>query len=389
MSAKWNMLALAGAIALWQASYYFHVNLWVPLFLTLLMLIIPRYGSYRFDRTVLQALYLGVILDILLILPAALTSSIKAASFNFTLQSVTYPILFSFLVAGNIGKRVVESFRTRPVVFASISALAYVLLVTPLGFFFNERNLAQLLMFNVAPIIILSIFLSYLYVKTDENNLSTSVFLSVYNIIVVFGLSISSTQLLYMIWQIVSIGAVMIMAEVIIQDSYMSRRVFKSRRVLYQRNEAPGIYMVVVAIAVVMLLFFLPTAMHQPTPVMADPTSSMEPEIQQGSLLLVSHAQLSQLKDGQILVFHAPWDKGVLYAHEIVSVIHENGTEYFKTAGINNPVADPALVPASAVVGVVAYHVPYLGYILIYQYLTIAVILLAVFLAMFWGSRKI
>lgn len=388
MTGKWSLMALAAVIAIWQAAYFGHVNHWVPLLLTIPVLLLPFGGSYRPDRTVLDALYLGIILDVLLILPAALTGNMKAASITLGPLSVAYPVLFSFLVAGSIGKFAVEPFRERPVIFALLSSVAYIFLLVPAGFFLNTGTIGSLLVYTVSPVIILSIFLSYLYIKTDGNNLSTSVFLSAYNIMVVFGISLVSSQLLFMIWQVVSIVGMMLLSEFIIQGSFLTRRAFRAKRHIYERNSRAGTYTVIGAVAIVVLLIGLPAATHLPEPFMADPTASMEPDIQQGSLLLVCHVQISDLKEGDVLVFHAPWDNSMVYAHEIVSIVHQNGTEYFKTAGINNPVADPALVPASDVMGIVSYHVPYLGYVLIYQYLSMAAVLLVLFVGLMVGSRR-
>jgi signal peptidase len=88
-------------------------------------------------------------------------------------------------------------------------------------------------------------------------------------------------------------------------------------------------------------------------------TGSMSPTIPAGSVVVVEPAKAATLKVGDVVTFLAAPDKPDLVTHRIVGV--NGGGSSFTTQGDANRGADLEPVPADAILGKVAFHVPYLG----------------------------
>lgn len=94
-------------------------------------------------------------------------------------------------------------------------------------------------------------------------------------------------------------------------------------------------------------------------------TGSMEPELPVGSLVYIRDVDPSDVKPGDAITFEL--ESGTLVTHEVFEVDAQEQT--FRTRGIANKddqgniSPDAAPVAWSQLVGVVAFRVPYLGYI--------------------------
>lgn len=90
----------------------------------------------------------------------------------------------------------------------------------------------------------------------------------------------------------------------------------------------------------------------------------MEPEYPAGSVLLVKHADTTDLKEGDVITFYL--DGKVEVTHRIYEVVEEEGGRLFRTKadGLEQP--DPNPVKPEDVIGVPVFTVPYLGTVITY-----------------------
>lgn len=109
-------------------------------------------------------------------------------------------------------------------------------------------------------------------------------------------------------------------------------------------------------------------------------TSSMEPEIQAGSLAIIGPA--GQLESGDIITFKVGNSN---LTHRIVSVTQQG--EYI-TKGDANQENDAGVVNASNIVGVYKFSIPYLGLILSFLMTPQGLILLLISLALLYLCFK-
>jgi len=90
-------------------------------------------------------------------------------------------------------------------------------------------------------------------------------------------------------------------------------------------------------------------------------SSSMEPRLNVGGLVITRPVEPDQIKVGDIILFHSPLG-GRLTTHRVTD-IKMTSPLHFQTKGDANEDPDPFIVPAENVVGRVCLHVPYLGYL--------------------------
>lgn len=92
---------------------------------------------------------------------------------------------------------------------------------------------------------------------------------------------------------------------------------------------------------------------------------SMEPALDNGSMLITQSAEPADLEAGDVITFRHP-ESSTTITHRIISVREENGERWFTTKGDANATADPDEVAFAQ--GRTAYRtvlaVPYLGYVL-------------------------
>ena len=91
-------------------------------------------------------------------------------------------------------------------------------------------------------------------------------------------------------------------------------------------------------------------------------SGSMEPGIPVGAIVYDKNFSESEAREGAVVTYQLP--AGTLVTHRIISVDKEEQTVV--TQGDANNIADTALVAWQQIVGVYAFHIPYLGYISIY-----------------------
>ncbi|MEK7176696.1 MAG: signal peptidase I [Patescibacteria group bacterium] len=91
-------------------------------------------------------------------------------------------------------------------------------------------------------------------------------------------------------------------------------------------------------------------------------SGSMEPTIPTGSLVFVKPK--AEYSVGDIITFGQDTKSEIPTTHRITEVQVGEGGTVFMTKGDANEEGDPQPVPASEVIGLVWFHVPYAGYII-------------------------
>lgn len=92
-------------------------------------------------------------------------------------------------------------------------------------------------------------------------------------------------------------------------------------------------------------------------------SSSMEPQLPTGSLLLTQYTKPSNLQKGDIITFLPPITKRELVTHRITKVTKSTSLSTFKTKGDNNKQEDKWILAGGAIIGKVVLVVPGIGYL--------------------------
>jgi signal peptidase len=90
-------------------------------------------------------------------------------------------------------------------------------------------------------------------------------------------------------------------------------------------------------------------------------TSSMDPALPAGSLLVSQDVDPSEVRPGMVVAFVHPDDRARVVSHRVVRVVERREGLFFRTRGDANREVDGHLVPASDVRSRVRWHVPDLG----------------------------
>ena len=113
--------------------------------------------------------------------------------------------------------------------------------------------------------------------------------------------------------------------------------------------------------------------------------SSMSPSIPVGSIAAERLPPPPGVVAGDVVTMEMP--NGAAITHRVVRVVDDRGETYLETRGDANDGSDPALVPATAVSGVVAFHVPLAGFLLAFIGSPTGVLcLVATLLALLFGA---
>jgi signal peptidase len=87
---------------------------------------------------------------------------------------------------------------------------------------------------------------------------------------------------------------------------------------------------------------------------------SMEPAIAIGSALVVEPVDPHSLAVGDVVSLRSG-PAGAIFSHRIIRVVDRGGTVWVETKGDANATADPALTPASQIIGRASMTVPFAG----------------------------
>ena len=94
-------------------------------------------------------------------------------------------------------------------------------------------------------------------------------------------------------------------------------------------------------------------------------SGSMSPLLQVGDLVVTRPVQPQTVMVGDIIIFHSVDKASNLISHRVVG-IEGNPVISFRTKGDANDTADPFITPAGNLVGELAFHIPLLGYVVLF-----------------------
>jgi signal peptidase len=114
---------------------------------------------------------------------------------------------------------------------------------------------------------------------------------------------------------------------------------------------------------------------------------SMEPAIGLGAAIVVAPVRPADLAKGDVVSLQVGPER-TTYTHRIVGVATLPDGVWIRTKGDANAEPDPSLVPATAVIGKVAWSIPYAGYLMALLSLPVGIVfvlgLAATLLAIAW-----
>ncbi|MDS0256995.1 signal peptidase I [Thermoplasmatales archaeon AK] len=357
-------------VAVWQLSFLFKVSVWVPLIA--LLIFVPFFlQKFYGDRKFPLAIFLSAVLMAMLTTPALITRTIQI-SFLLSpfLNSLYYSALLSVSIVPAVFSSAVDLFRKRTFEGMVLSGVLYFFSITPYSALASPGSLPKVILYDFSFDIAFSVLISYIYIAAGRKVLTPITFFFLYSVFSFLNISEKVSPLFNVVWEIISISMVFWISYFILGENIWVRRLLRTKkRVRVRRRKSKSDIVLAAVMALVAVAAFGSYYSHT---IAADPTSSMYPEITPGSLLLIEPVNSSSIKVGDVIEFHAPWENGTLFAHEVVNITHVNGSFLFRTRGINNPVDDPEPVPSSDIVGIVVVHIPYIGYALIYGRVTAA-----------------
>jgi signal peptidase len=107
-------------------------------------------------------------------------------------------------------------------------------------------------------------------------------------------------------------------------------------------------------------------------------TGSMRKTIPVGSLVVDRTVRPSSLRVGDVISFHKPIGEVGIDTHRIIEIQRSNGHVVYRTKGDSNPVPDPWAIVYERNMQAhrMIWHVPYLGYALLFAHSPLGVVLL-------------
>lgn len=118
-------------------------------------------------------------------------------------------------------------------------------------------------------------------------------------------------------------------------------------------------------------------------------SGSMQPGFSIGGVAITQTIPTSQLKVGDVAVFHPPFMNSTTYIHRIISISKSNNHYIIQTKGDDNPTKDPWLLQITSKNSYITrFTLPFIGYLAVWVHsysgrkvlLTIAGVLVIIFL---------
>ena len=377
-------------ILFWQASFYFKFSPWIVLFSSLPVLAL-YYRKFFGEKRWPVAIALFGLFAFILLMPAYISRTLSVTFYQSAfISSMEYSLLLSLSLIPAVFATLVDLSGKRMFYGMIASGFAYFLVITPVTVSYTVKQVVKLLLYDLSFDLAFSVYLSYLYLSENKKILGPVVFFFLYSTFSFLGLTERVSPLFNIVWEIIAISILFWITYFALGENIWVRKLLKpGKRVRLKKKMKESDVAVAAVMGIIAVSALGGYVTHT---IAADPTPSMYPVIIPGSLLIIEPEPAQSIHVGQIIEFHAPWANGTLYAHEVVQIKNVNGKIYFRTRGVNNPVDDPGLVPGSDLVGLVIYHIPYLGYPLIYGRVTAALVMVLIIVSVLReghaGSRK-
>jgi signal peptidase len=92
-------------------------------------------------------------------------------------------------------------------------------------------------------------------------------------------------------------------------------------------------------------------------------SGSMEPTIPTGSIVVSKHVEAGEVAFGDVVTYQLKSGEPLTVTHRVVAVDVVEGKTRYRTQGDANNAEDPLPVRSEQIRGVVAYHIPLVGYL--------------------------
>lgn len=167
-------------------------------------------------------------------------------------------------------------------------------------------------------------------------------------------------------------------------ESIKSRILIKAR--LKPRFIFEGIILLAILVGFIVICVAVLSGNWQIRPILS---GSMRPGFSIGGVAITQTIPTSQLKVGDVAVFHPPFLKNVTYIHRIISITKSNRQYIIRTKGDDNPIADPWVLRITTKNAYVTrFTLPFIGYLAVWVHsyrgrkvlLTIAGVLAIIFI---------
>ncbi len=113
-------------------------------------------------------------------------------------------------------------------------------------------------------------------------------------------------------------------------------------------------------------------------------SGSMEPTIHTGDAIIVRPlAEGEEIREGDVITFHAKEKKDMLITHRVVGIVSVNGEpKAYVTKGDANDAKDLSAVARDQVVGIYEWRLPYFGYLSAFLHKPTGIIVCVIFPAL-------
>lgn len=361
-------------IVLYQLLLLYVKNTWITIIIPFLILLPLIKGSrMKFNKSLLIIFLLSAFFQFMILEPAI---ALKKIVFYFPISTLPgillYSLVFSIsmvLILQSIKNVKFNNFYIPGIFFGIIMIFVYY----PAYVIFDYKILFLYIVFHFSYIMFISFAIYFIFTKAKYNTIAPFTFLMFLSVFNMLSITINVSKYYFLMWEMISISLLLFLIDLSIKSASTFKNVFKGTQLHLKKiiKDSKGFIAVIIVIMVIAILIS-PGILQGGDYVVADPTGSMVPVIEPGSLLFVEHVNVAALQPGTIITFMAPWNH-ILYAHEIIKICYINGVENFRTKGVANPSPDPEPVPVTDVKGEVAMAIPYIGYILIYDRVVIAI----------------
>lgn len=118
-------------------------------------------------------------------------------------------------------------------------------------------------------------------------------------------------------------------------------------------------------------------------------SDSMSPSIDAGAVVFVSETSAEAIDRGDVITYTDQASGGTTITHRVVGIETQDGERLFRTQGDANANPDSTLVSAGAVVGVVQFHIPLIGYLIDFAGSTLGTVTLILIPAVLLGASEL
>ncbi|MFW6436948.1 MAG: signal peptidase I [Halococcoides sp.] len=118
-------------------------------------------------------------------------------------------------------------------------------------------------------------------------------------------------------------------------------------------------------------------------------SSSMEPAISPGSVVIVTASPTDQIDAGDVITYRHPEGSSTRVTHRVVEVIEDGNDRQFRTRGDALEQADVWTISGSDVIGRVTLTIPFVGYLVQFANSTVGIIALVIVPAVALGISEL